>query len=123
MGWTRGSMSGTGQNSYAALEGGYIYAALSHITGQSTTPFTYTISSFSFTTFVDAYNSGKMIGFASKSAPASNQVVGGHAYAVVGYNAANQTVTLFNPWGIEYGLVTMTWADIQGSFMYFDRTV
>src|SRR6476660_6559070 len=61
MGWTRGSMSGTGQNSYAALEGGYIYAALSHITGQSTTPFTYTISSFSFTTFVDAYNSGKMI--------------------------------------------------------------
>ena len=37
MGWTRGSLTGTGQNSYAAIEGGYIYAALGHITGQATT--------------------------------------------------------------------------------------
>jgi hypothetical protein len=122
-GWTRGSLSGTGQNSYSAIEGGYIYAALGHITGQATTAFAYPTGATSFTTFVDAYNQGKMIGFASKSAPASNQVVGNHAYAVVGYDAANGTVTLFNPWGIEYGLVTMTWSQIQGSFQYFDRTV
>jgi len=122
-GWTRGSLTGTGQNAYAAIEGGYIYAALTHITGQSTTAFAYTVGASSFTTFVDAYNQGKSIGFASKSTPASNQVVGNHAYAVVGYNATNQTVTLFNPWGVEYGLVTMTWAEIQGSFQYFDRTV
>jgi hypothetical protein len=122
-GWTRGSLSGTGQNSYSAIEGGYIYAALGHISGQSTTAFTYPTGASSFTTFVTAYNQGKMIGFASKSTPASTQVVGNHAYAVVGYNATNQTVTLFNPWGIEYGLVTMTWAQIQGSFQYFDRTV
>jgi hypothetical protein len=56
--------------------------------------------------------------------PASGSgIVGSHAYAVVGYNANNQTVTLFNPWGIEYGLVTMTWAQIQQNFSYFDRTV
>jgi hypothetical protein len=122
-GWTRGSLSGTGQNSYSAIEGGYIYAALGHITGQSTTAFNYPTGASSFTTFVTAYNQGKMIGFASKTTPASNQVVGSHAYAVVGYDAVNQTVTLFNPWGIEYGLVTMTWAQIQGSFQYFDRTV
>jgi Calpain family cysteine protease len=122
MGWTRGGLTGSGQNSYAAIEGGYIYAALGHISGQTTTPFAYTAGATSFTTFVNAYNQGKMIGFASKSTPASTQVVGGHAYAVVGYNATNQTITLFNPWGVEYGLVTMTWAQIQGSFLYFDRT-
>lgn len=122
MGWLRGWLSGNGQNSYSAVEGGYIYAALGQITGQTMTPFTSTAGNTSFTTFVTAYNQGKMIGFASMSSPASNQVVGGHAYAVVGYDATNQTVTLFNPWGTQYGLVTMTWSQIQGSFAYFDRT-
>ena len=123
MGWVRGSMTGTGQNSYAALDGGYIYAALGHITGQATTAFAYTTGASAFTTFVNAYNQGKSIGFASKVTPDSSSVVGSHAYAVVGYNATNQTITLFNPWGTEYGLVTMSWAQIQGSFSYFDRTV
>ncbi len=121
MGWIR-SGSTSGQNSYSALEGGYIYAALGQITGQSTTAFAYTATASNFTTFVNAFNQNKLIGFASKSTPASSQVVGNHAYAVVGYDAANQTITLFNPWGIEYGLVTMTWSQIQGSFQYFDRT-
>lgn len=122
MGWLRGWLSGNGQNSYSAVEGGYIYAALGQITGQATTPFTATAGNTSFTAFVTAFNQGKMIGFASMSTPASNQVVGGHAYAVVGYDATNQTVTLFNPWGTQYGLVTMTWSQIQGSYAYFDRT-
>ena len=92
------------------------------ITGQNTSPFTMTSSTSGFQTFVTAYTANKMIGFASMSTPASSSVVGNHAYAVVGYNATNQTITLFNPWGVEYGLVTMTWAQIQGSFSYFDRT-
>jgi hypothetical protein len=123
MGWLRTNLPGNGQNAYAAIEGGYIYAALGQITGQATTAFASTAASNGFSTFVSAFNAGKSIGFASKTTPASSSVVGSHAYAVVGYNAANQTVTLFNPWGVEYGLITMTWADIQGSFSYFDRTV
>lgn len=121
-GWSRAGFSVSGQNSYNAISGGYIYAALAHVTGQSTVAFTSTTASTGFNTFVTAYNAGKSIGFASKTTPASSSVVGGHAYAVVGYNSSNQTVTLFNPWGIEYGLVTMTWSQIQGSFSYFDRT-
>jgi hypothetical protein len=120
MGWTRGSLSGSGQNDYGAISGGYISAALGHVSGQNTIGFQFTTGGF--TTFVNAYNEGKMIGFASMVAPSSTQVVGSHAYAVVGYDAANQMITLFNPWGVEYGLVTMTWAEIQGSFSYFDRT-
>jgi hypothetical protein len=122
MGWLRSGLSGNGQNAYSAIEGGYIFAALGQITGQSTTAFAYTTGTTNFNAFVNAYNQGKMIGFASMTTPTSSSVVGSHAYAVVGYNATNQTITLFNPWGIEYGLVTMTWAQIGQNFSYFDRT-
>ena len=122
MGWLRPGLPGNGQNAYSGVEGGYIYAALGQITGQSTIAFASTAGTASFTTFVTAFNQGKSIGFASKSTPASNSVVGNHAYAVVSYNTSNQTVTLFNPWGTSYALVTMSWTQIQGSFSYFDRT-
>jgi Calpain family cysteine protease len=123
MGFIRSGLPGNGQNAYSAIAGGYIYAALGQISGKATTAFASTAGTTSFTTFVNAYNQGKSIGFASKSTPAFSSVVGNHAYAVLSYNASNQTVTLFNPWGTAYGLVTMTWSQIQGSFSYFDRTV
>ena len=122
MGWVRPGLPGNGQNAYSAIEGGYIYAGLGHVTGQATVAFASTLSTSGFSTFVTAYNAGKSIGFASKTTPASSAVVGSHAYTVVSYNSANQTVTLFNPWGTSYAQVTMTWAEIQGSFSYFDRT-
>jgi hypothetical protein len=124
LGWERPGLSGNGQNSYSAISGGYIYAAQGQITGAATTAFTMTgtAANQNFSTFVSAFNAGKLIGFASKAHPASTTVVGGHAYAVVGYNATNQTVTLFNPWGIQYGLVTLNWSQIQQNFDYFDRT-
>lgn len=122
VGFVRPGLPGNGQNSYAAIESGYINSAQSQITGQATVSFTATTGTTSFQSFVTAYNQGKEIGFASKTTPSSSSVVGSHAYAVVGYDAAHQTVTLYNPWGIQYGLVTMTWAQIQGSFSYFDRT-
>jgi hypothetical protein len=122
LGWERPGLAGNGQNAYFAINGGYVYAAQGQIMGQNTVTFAMTSSTSSFNTFVAAWNQGKSIGFASKSKPASTTVVGGHAYAVVGYNAANQTVTLFNPWGIQYGLVTLSWSQIQANFDYFDRT-
>ena len=42
MGWERGSLPGNGQNAYSAIEGGYNYAALQHITGLATTNFAMT---------------------------------------------------------------------------------
>lgn len=122
LGWERVGLSGNGQNAYASISGGYVYAAQGQVTGQNTVAFTATATGTSFSTFVAAWNQGKSIGFASKAKPASTTVVGGHAYAVVGYNATNQTVTLFNPWGIQYGLVTLSWSQIQANFDYFDRT-
>jgi hypothetical protein len=121
-GWERAGLSGNGYNSYLAISGGYINAAMKYVTGQTTVNFAMTASGSSFSAFVAAFSAGKSIGFASYATPASKSVVGGHAYAVVGYNASAGTVTLFNPWGIEYGLVTMTWTQIQQNFQYFDRT-
>jgi hypothetical protein len=122
MGWSRAGLPGSGLNSYNAISGGYIFAALGHVTGQSTVAFAMTNSASSFQAFVSAHNSGKMIGFASKSTPASSSVVGGHAYMVVGYNAQTQQVQLANPWGPEYGILTLTWSQVQQNFQYFDRT-
>ena len=42
MGWIRSGLSGNGKNAYSAIEGGYIYAALGHVTGQATVAFTAT---------------------------------------------------------------------------------
>jgi hypothetical protein len=124
-GWIRPGMSGNGKNEYSAIDGGYIYAALGHVTGQSTIAFT-SVSNGNFQTFVNAWNAGKSIGFATKSSPAYSNVVGNHAYSVTGYNAANQTITLYNPWGAQYGsysvTLTLTWSQIQSNFSYFDRT-
>jgi hypothetical protein len=123
MGWLRTGLPGNGQNAYAAISGGYIYAAMSHVTGKATKAFASTAASTSFTAVAAAFQSGKMIGFASKSAPALRSIVPNHAYAVVNFNAVSQTVSLYNPWGPQYGIVTLAWSSVQANFAYFDQTV
>jgi hypothetical protein len=111
---------GGNANAYGSIAYLYAYTTLGNITGQSTVAFTYTSGSSSQTALANAVSAGKLVCLISyTNAPA---VVQNHAYAVVGYDAAAATVTLFNPWGIEYGLVTLSWADLQANFQYFDRT-
>ena len=47
----------------------------------------------------------------------------GHDYAVLGYDAANQTFTLFNPWGLNNtnapGILNLSWIQITQNF-YLD---
>jgi hypothetical protein len=123
LGWSRPSyQAGSGVNAYTAIDSGYIYLPEGQITGLATVPFNGT-SGNDISGFAAAWNAGELIGFASKTTPASSSVVGSHAYAVVGYDAVNHTITLFNPWGISYGLLTLSWSDIQANFDYFDHTV
>ena len=122
---TQGSQTG-GANQYTAISGGYMGTAMSEITGIANVSFNSVTSASSFSAFVSAYNAGNLMEFGSVGSPTLATVVGDHAYAVVGYNAANKTVTLFNPWGInngssEPGLITLTWAQIQSNFSYYDR--
>ncbi len=109
---------GTRQNTYASIASGYIANALSSITG-----FAATLGNAfsSFTTAVSQWTSGALMGFASLLTPLSSTVVGAHAYAVVNYDSVIQKFTLFNPWGIAYGLLTLSWTEIQNNFAYYDQ--
>lgn len=122
VGWSRAYLVGSGQNAYAAIDGGYFYAAVGQVTGRTTVAFITTLVETNFNEFMNAYNLGALIGFTSKRTPVTAGVVSNHAYAVFSYNTADQTITLFNPWGIQYGMLTMNWADIQANFTHFDRT-
>jgi hypothetical protein len=110
-------------NSYSAIAGGYIAHGLRQISGSNTL----LGRSLVFNDVVNAWNSGKLIGFASRSSGAGDNIVGGHAYALVGYNAAARTFTVFNPWGLnnghDSGLITLSWDRIVADFSYWDSTV
>jgi hypothetical protein len=122
-GWIRPAEMGGGQNAYGAISGGWVSEALRHVTGLQTT-WSYLNSE---TNLVRAVTLGKLVGLASMSAPPTTGVVGGHAYAIVGYNTTTRRFTLFNPWGIGNtgapGLLTLTWSQIVANFAYWDSTV
>lgn len=116
MGWSRPSAG----NSYSVLNEGVIGTALAQITGQPDT----TGQALNFNSVVSAWNAGDLIGFASKSSGTASTIYPSHAYSLVGYNAANQTFTLANPYGNSTPLypatVTLTWSQITTSFSYWD---
>jgi hypothetical protein len=123
-GWLRPSVYGGGQNVYTAISGGWMYQSLGQITGQST--LAYQSVSGSMTALASAFNAGKSICLGSISDPPNSNVVGNHAYAVLGVNTTNQTVTVFNPWGMNNGqaadVITLSWSQIQNNFDWYDRT-
>ncbi|MBL8827135.1 MAG: hypothetical protein JNM18_09125 [Planctomycetaceae bacterium] len=119
-GWLRGP---SGANSYSSIAAGYMADAFEQITGRDSS----LGNSINLASIINAFNSGALVGFASKfSGPVSQGVVRGHAYVMTAYNAATQTVTLFNPWG-EGGstpaTLTMNITQLQANFLYFDRTI
>ena len=120
-GWIRPSGLGGGVNVYTDISSGDPYMVLGQVTGQATVSFEATGDSSSFNTLATAFNAGKEVCLASTSAPSSSQVIGNHAYAVLAVDTSAQTVTLFNPWGINYGLITLAWSDVQANLPYFDQ--
>ena len=101
-------------NSYAAIDGGYSDAAISHITGsgagwrwlQNAAP----------TDLIAAVSAGKYTVLASKSGTLGYGVIADHGYALVGYNAATGGFTLYNPWG---SLIELNWTALQQNFNGF----
>ncbi len=112
-------------NTYTGIgKGGYISDALAQITGKKTS----LGNSLNLTSLVDAFNSGQLIGFGSKSTGVASNIVSGHAYALIDYNSSTQKFTLFNPWGVDTnaskpGVLELTWSDIESSFSYWDSTI
>ena len=102
-GWIRPAGWGGGLNVYTDISSGDAYMVLNQIAGQATTAFEAVSSASSFTTLATAFNAGNEVCLATTGSPVSSQVIGSHASAVLSVNTATQTVTLFNPWGINNG--------------------
>jgi hypothetical protein len=120
-GWLRANLGDSGHNTYDAISGGYMTDALKQITNRNAG-----FANVDKNTFVAALNAGSMITFGSQTNP-TDGVVGNHAYALLSYNAAAQTLTLFNPWGVNNryapGTVTLSWAQMKTDFAIMEYTV
>ena len=111
-------------NSYKGIShGGYVADAFSQITGRNVSSF----NALDFNSIVNAFNSGQLIGLATKSTGVASNILAAHGYAVVGYNSSTQNFTLFNPWGIDNGsskpgIIELAWNEIASNFSYWDST-
>jgi hypothetical protein len=84
-----------GSDSYSALDNGNPVWALQAITGKSASQFI-----VNPTNIASAWRSGQLIVLGTGSSPSSPYIVGGHAYAVVGYNpSSSMPFDVYNPWG------------------------
>jgi hypothetical protein len=85
-------------NSYDALNGGWPGWALAAITGHAAANGAY---GFNPRDAAGAWNAGQLV-VLSTSSPASSNILGDHAYALVGYDPSSATpYLLFNPWGTD----------------------
>jgi hypothetical protein len=104
-----------GTNTYAAIEGGWMADVDAQVLGHSAS--SYSLNSSSDLQALIAGMTGRQavtIGtISANSLPYG--LYGGHAYAVVGYNSANQTFTLYNPWGVSQPTQSLAWAQLQST--------
>jgi hypothetical protein len=111
-------------NSYDSINGGAPGDATTMLTGRATN--WSVLSSPSFSAIQGRFNAGDQVTFVSDDPPADSNIVPQHAYTMIGYNAAAQTVTLYNPWGLAGGsyngvqcdgVVTLTMRQLQNDFL------
>jgi len=112
-------------NSYNGIgNAGYLSDAFAHITGEKAA----LGRILNFDKVVDAFSSGEVIGFGSKSSGIESNIVASHAYALVDYNAETQKFTLLNPWStdntaLKSRTLELSWGEITGNFSYWDSTI
>jgi hypothetical protein len=123
-----GAQLNAASNSYAGISGGGGYA-LTEITGQAVTGFSLSSSTSGSALASDALQLGAawslgeeaLVGTSNK---AIGNLVAGHMYEVIGYNASSGTLTLHNPWGSGYsGPLAMTFNESLASLAAADATV
>ena len=128
-GWLNGAASGIYANSYSSIAGGYCGGAIEDITGRNTV-YSY-LTTNDASTIISAFTSGQMVSFGSKSSPTNSNVVGGHAYTLVGYDPSSKKFKLYNPWGenggtqsgvFKPGYVELSISELVSNFSSWDRT-
>ncbi len=113
-------------DAYASLSSGNASTALPVITGFPESSGSPMSSAGSFASAVSAGTLLVLGSFSNTSGSGTTNSIGivySHSYAVIGYNASNQTFTLMNPWGWNNtnapGILNVTWDQIT-QYFYLD---
>ncbi|MDB9535037.1 pre-peptidase C-terminal domain-containing protein [Dolichospermum planctonicum CS-1226] len=101
-GWSR-TYSDTQNNSYAAIESGWMDTVVRQVTGLGTSSFE--AVNMTQTQLINLVNSHQVLTVAFVYG-GDYGVVNGHAYTITSYNATNGTFHLQNPWGFSHADVT-----------------
>ena len=108
-----------GTNTYSAIEGGWMADVDAQVLGHSAS--SYNVSSNSdLQALIAGMTNHQAVTIGTKTSNNANDTLsyglfGSHAYAVVGYNASNQTFTLYNPWGIDQPTQALSWSQLQST--------
>ena len=101
-------------NSYTTLNGLYTPSVLNTITNRTG----YLADNAS--TDSAALRYGNMIVVGTGKNTGNANIVGDHAYAVLGYNASTGYYTLFNPWGIQQAAANHVWGTFYANQAWID---
>jgi hypothetical protein len=108
-----------GANSYSGIEAGWMADVDAQVLGHSAS--SYNLSgNTALAALIAGMTNHQAVTIGTTTSSNANDTLsyglyGSHAYAVVGYNAANQTFTLFNPWGSNQPTQALTWAQLQAT--------
>ena len=117
-----GAQLNAASNSYAGISAGSGYA-LTEITGQAVNYFGASMLSADAAEIGAAWSAKEDL-IVGTSNIASGNIVADHMFEVIGFNAANNTLTLHNPWGSGYsGPLAMTFTESLTSLAAADCEV
>jgi hypothetical protein len=111
-----GNAGRDGLNSYASIEGGWMSNVNRQVLGTNSS--NYAFSNSSKQTLINAFGSGRAVTLGTNSNASAGGLVGGHAYIVTAYNAANDTFSLYNPWGTSHPSA-LSWDQLRANCYMF----
>ena len=117
--WDETGNEGRGNvNSYTDIEGGWMADVDAQVLGHAAASYN-VYSSSDQQALISGVTNKQAVTIGTDSSNNSNDTLsyglyGGHAYAVVGYNASSQTFTLYNPWGIDQPQA-LTWSQLTAT--------
>jgi hypothetical protein len=118
--WNETGKSGrNGTNSYGSIEGGWMGDVNAQVLGYRSSD--YALSSTNKQVLVNALTTGRSVTIGTNGNTSFAGLYGSHAYIVTGYNASNDTFTLYNPWGFMHP-APMSWLQIQSNCSFFVTT-
>ena len=100
-------------NAYASIQGGWMATVDAQVLGHNATD--YIMTNTKEQVAINALSSHKAVTIGTLSWSGTNLgLYANHAYAIVGYNAATDKFTLYNPWGSNQP-GALTWAQLQAT--------